>query len=111
MRLSIKAMAAASGLLWGSALLVVGLINGVRPSYGRRFLQLMSSVYPGYRVRRTPGSIAVGTAYGLFDGAVGGAVFALLYNQLSGVLEARTPRTAKSEQKFQVSRAENEPVA
>jgi len=40
----------------------------------------MSSVYPGYKAAGTLGSVVVGTLYALLDGAVGGALFAWLYN-------------------------------
>ena len=73
MRLSSKALAGALGLLWGGALLVVGLLNLAYPSYGSSFLQMASSVYPGFRVNRT-------FVDGLVDGFVGGLVFGWLYN-------------------------------
>jgi len=41
----------------------------------------MSSVYPGYKAAGTLGSVVVGTLYyALLDGAVGGVLFAWLYN-------------------------------
>jgi hypothetical protein len=70
--------------LWGAAILVVGLANLVWPTYGRAFLDLAASVYPGYHAGFGLGSVVVGTLYGLVDGAIGGAVFAWLYNSLAG---------------------------
>ena len=80
MRLNIKALALASAILWGVAMLVMGLANLIWGSYGQ-FLQMMSSVYPGYHATRTIAEVIVGTLYGAGDGLVGGAVFAWLYNQ------------------------------
>lgn len=73
-----------AGILWGAAILVVGLANLVWPTYGRAFLDLAASVYPGYHAGFGLGSVVVGTLYGLVDGAIGGAVFAWLYNSLAG---------------------------
>ena len=42
MRLSLKGMTIAGGLLWGGAILFLGLINLVRPTYGVHFLQVIS---------------------------------------------------------------------
>jgi hypothetical protein len=37
-------------------------------------------MYPGYEPGPGIGSVLTGTLYGLVDGAIGGAVFAWLYN-------------------------------
>ncbi len=84
MRLSIKGMALATGLLWGGCMLLMGLINLVAPAYGSTFLQAMSSVYPGFHFSRSLGDVLVGGGYGLVDGAVAGLVFAWLYNLCAG---------------------------
>ncbi|MGH7870306.1 MAG: bacteriophage holin [Candidatus Dormibacteraceae bacterium] len=81
MKFSTKGLALASGILWGLAMLVMGLANLIWGSYGQQFLQTMSSVYPGYHATRSIAEIIVGTLYGAVDGLVGGAVFAWLYNQ------------------------------
>jgi hypothetical protein len=88
MRLSTKAFAITSGLIWAGAILLVGVINLAAPFYGTAFLQLLSSVYPGFDFTRTFPDVLVGTLYGLIDGAVAGFVFAWLYNAL-----ARPPRS------------------
>ncbi len=82
MKLSTLALALTSGILWGLCMLVMTLANLVSPSYGQQFLQLMSSVYPGYHATRDIGEVVVGTLYGAVDGFIGGAVFAWLYNHL-----------------------------
>lgn len=80
MKLSLKGFTITCGLLWGGAVLMVGLANVVWPTYGVAFLQLCSSIYPGYHANPTLGSVLVGTGYALVDGAIGGAIFAWIYN-------------------------------
>jgi hypothetical protein len=82
MKLSVKALAITSGVVWGGSMLTLGLINRAAPRYGKQFLKLMSSVYPGFHDSRTLPDVLVGTGYGLVDGAVAGALIATLYNQL-----------------------------
>lgn len=83
MKLSLKGMAIAIGLVWGGAVLLVGLIHLADPNYGMNFLQMTSSVYPWFHVSRSAGSIAIGTVDGLVDGAVAGVLLAWLYNHFS----------------------------
>jgi hypothetical protein len=89
MRLSIRGVATASGLLWGGMILLVGLCNAAAPGYGDAFLRLVASIYPGYQGTPGFGSILTGTAYGLLDGAIGGAIFAWLYNRFAGTATAK----------------------
>ena len=84
MRLNVTALALTTGLFWGGAVLVVALANLFWPGYGRAFLDLCASIYPGYRPGAGMGSIITGTLYGLVDGAIAGTVFAWLYNLLGG---------------------------
>ena len=80
MRLSLKAMAIAIALVWGGAVLLVGLIHLADPNYGTDFLQVTSSVYPWFHVSRSAGSLAIGTIDGLVDGAIAGFLLAAIYN-------------------------------
>jgi len=82
-KMSVKAMAASSAVIWGGSVLTIGIINSVQPKYGGYFLQWASSIYPGYKAGRTPKDIAIGTGYAALDGAACGALFALLYNALA----------------------------
>lgn len=84
MKLNIGALALAVGLFWGGAILLVGVSNLVWPGYGGAFLQIVASIYPGYAGTATFGQVLIGTGYGLVDGAIGGALFAWLYNWLCG---------------------------
>ena len=83
LKLDVKAMALTFGLLWGGAMLLVGLVNMITGDYGQLFLAVMASVYPGYYVGATIRDAIVGALYGLVDGGIGGAVVALVYNRLS----------------------------
>ena len=83
MKWSIKGLALASGILWGLAMLGMGLANLIWSGYGQQFLQTVASVYPGYNATRSIAEVIVGTLYGTVDGLVGGAIFAWLYNQFA----------------------------
>ena len=83
MTLNPKALAYAGAALWGGSFLLIGLINLSAPGYGLEFLELLSSVYPGYTVDRTIENVFVGTGYALVDGAVSGWLFGWLYNRLT----------------------------
>ena len=93
MQLSLKATAIAAGLVWGGAILIVGLINLADPSYGMSFIQMTSSVYPWFHASRSVGNVIIGTVDGLIDGAIAGLIFALLYNAVTNI-----PRQAESHQ-------------
>ncbi len=84
MRLNIMAFSLTVGVLWSGAIFLVGLANLFWPPYGRVFLELAASIYPGYHADPGFGSVVVGTLYGLLDGLIGGAVFGWLYNFLAG---------------------------
>jgi len=83
MRLDLRALALASATIWGMAILVVGLLNLAQPTYGGAFLQVVSSVYPGYHATRTLGDVLVGTGYALCDGAVAGWLLGWFYNRVA----------------------------
>jgi hypothetical protein len=80
MRLSIKGIALAFGIIWAGGILCVGLVNLAAPSYGVGFLQAISSIYPGFHNSRHFVDVLVGACYGLVDGGIGGLIFAWLYN-------------------------------
>jgi len=48
MRLNLKSFVLAWTILWAGCVLVTGLANMVWNDYGQAFLELCSSVYPGY---------------------------------------------------------------
>ena len=71
MKLSIKGLALASGILWGGSILLVGVANLIWPSYGVAYLDLARAIYPGYGSSAGFGGVMIGTVYGVADGAVG----------------------------------------
>ena len=81
MKLSVRSLALASGILWGGMFLIVGLLNLIGGSYGAQVLDFGASIYPGYGGPSGAGSVVVVTLYALVDGAVGGALLAWLYNR------------------------------
>ena len=80
MRLSLKGMAVSIAVVWAGCILMVGVVNLVAPSYGTAFLQMASSIYPGFHNSRSIVDVIVGTLYGAVDGGIGGLVFAWIYN-------------------------------
>jgi len=84
MKLSVKALTISAGLLWGGAILCVGIANMIWPQYGVAFLDMVASVYPGYVHDGSSAGIITGTLYGLVDGGVAGALLAWLYNLTGG---------------------------
>jgi hypothetical protein len=84
MRLSIRGMVLALAILWGAVVLVTGLANLIWTGYGAAFLQILSSVYPGYKASGSMGDLMTGVLYSLVDGALIGLVFAWLYNRFAG---------------------------
>ena len=83
MRFNVIALSATAALFWGAAILIVASANLIWPPYGRAFLELAASIYPGYHPSPAIGSVITGTLYGLVDGAIAGAIFGWLYNFLS----------------------------
>lgn len=83
MKLSVKSLTITAALYWSGTVFFVALLNYLSPPYGKAFLDLVSSVYPGYKSVGSLGSVIVGTLYSLVDGAVGGAIFAWMYNTYS----------------------------
>jgi len=83
MKLSVKSLTITAALYWGGTVFFVALVNYLSPPFGKAFLDLVSSIYPGYKSVGSLGSVIVGTLYSLVDGAVGGAIFAWMYNTFS----------------------------
>ena len=80
MKLSAKPLALTLGLLWGGAMLILGILNMTIPPYGADILVVMGSVYPGIYGAGTMSEALLGAAYGAIDGALGGLLIAWLYN-------------------------------
>ena len=80
MRISVKAFALASALIWGGGVAVAALVHLAIPSYATAFLAFISSIYPGFHGAQSFVDVLVGTAYALLDGFGFGLFFAWLYN-------------------------------
>lgn len=85
MKLSVKGLAVTAAVLWGGCILLTGILNLIWGGYGVAFLDMVRSVYPGYAGTSGFAGVIVGTLYGAVDGAVCGALFAWIYNRVSGV--------------------------
>ncbi len=83
MKLSITGATIAGAISWGAVMFFTGLAYVIDGTYGNKFLAVFASVYPGYEVQKTIGSVIVATLYGGLDGAICGALFAWLYNTFS----------------------------
>lgn len=81
MKLNVKALALTAGILWGLSMFVMTwwiiLFQG---STGD--ITTIGYVYRGYSI--SPLGSVIGLLWGFFDGLIGGALFALLYNCLAG---------------------------
>ena len=89
MRISPPALALTLGVLWGGAMLIIGLLHAVNPSYGASFFEVMGSVYPGVEGTGTAGDVLLGMTYGLGDGVLGGLLIAWVYNFFLGRFDTR----------------------
>ncbi len=80
MKLSVKGMAIAMGIMWALSVLITGLaaMHGV----GGMFVEVMASIYKGYDASVKGALIGAGWAFA--DGFIGGAVLAFLYNKCAG---------------------------
>ena len=84
MRISTRALALTVGLVWGGGIAFVGLVHLAVPAYGTTFLELTSSIYPGFHGARNLGDALIGIVWGFADGAGGGLICGWLYNLLAG---------------------------
>lgn len=84
MKLNIKAFTIAFGLIWGFGLFfLTWWIIAFDGATGEP--TLIGRLYRGYSI--SPLGSVIGLIWGLADGAIGGAVFAWLYNCLVGFFE------------------------
>ena len=86
MKFNLKALSLTAGILWSLAIFITGAANILWQGYGETFLQVISSVYPGYHAGRSIGNVLAGTLYAFVDGAVAGLAFGWLYNLFAGKL-------------------------
>ena len=81
MRLNVKAFTLTCGLIWGIGLFLLTwwiiMFDGAT-----REMTFIGHVYRGYNI--SPSGSVIGLIWALVDGAIGGAIFAWLYNTLVG---------------------------
>jgi len=80
-KLSLKGFSFASAILWCLAVMLVGAINLFQPSYGKSFLDGVASIYPWTGNIGGISSVIAMSGCALVDGAVGGFIFAWIYNR------------------------------
>jgi hypothetical protein len=76
-RLSVCALAIASGFTWGSGVVLLGLI-AMQYELGKPFVALLGSIYIGFEAT-VKGSF-IGAGWAFMDGLIAGLIFALVYN-------------------------------
>ena len=83
MKFNLKALAATLAILWAGVVFLVGVANLNWPGYGRTFLQMLASIYPGFAASGSFGDVIVGSLYALVDAAILGLIFGWLYNLIA----------------------------
>lgn len=81
MPLNPKNFGMAGGIMFGLVMFLTTLFS-IWTGYGKEFLNLMTSIYPGYSI--SWGGSIVGAIYGFIDCFVWLYLFGLLYNWLEG---------------------------
>jgi len=80
MKLNVKALALTSGILWGLGLFI-GTWWIILTAGSTNTPTFLSMMYRGYSI--TPLGSVFGLIWAFFDGLIGGAIFAWLYNLLA----------------------------
>jgi hypothetical protein len=76
-----KSMALSFGILWSLGVLIMSMTALVTQSYMHNVVDFLSTIYLGYSLNFS--GIITGMIWGFFDAAIGGFVFAWLYNKLA----------------------------
>jgi hypothetical protein len=80
MKLNLRALTIAFAILSAGAVFIVGVANLIWPGYGKAFLLMLASIYPGYKASGLFGDMIAGSFYALVDGAIMGLILGWLYN-------------------------------
>ncbi len=84
MKLNLKAFALACGLLWGVGVFIMAwwliLLEGMPAEGVPPDPTALGRIYIGFSI--SPLGSVIGLLWGFVDGAIGGAIFAWLYNRL-----------------------------
>lgn len=84
MKLNLKALTITFAILWAGLVFIVGIANLIWPGYGKAFLLMLASIYPGYAASGSFSDMIVGSLYALVDAAILGLIFGWLYNLMVG---------------------------
>jgi len=79
-KVDVRALSLTLGIVWGAAMLILGLLN-MWFNWGGAFEEVMSSVYLGYKPT-VLGSI-IGGIWGFVDAGIAGLIGGWLYNKLA----------------------------
>jgi ABC-type phosphate transport system permease subunit len=90
MKLNLKALSVALAILWAGVVFLVGVANLIWPAYGKAFLVMLASIYPGYHAAGTVGDAIAGSLYALVDAAIFGLILGWLYNLIVGNRSSRS---------------------
>lgn len=87
MKLNVTAFAVTCALVWGVGIfLVTWWVIAFEGSVGTP--TVLGRIYRGYTL--SPAGSFIGLIWGLVDGAIGGVIFAWLYNLLAGRMGSKT---------------------
>ena len=89
MKLNLKALTISMAIVWSGSVFIVGVANAIWPGYGKAFLMMLASIYPGFGASGTFGDAIVGSLYALLDAAVVALIFGWLYNLIAGAKSSR----------------------
>lgn len=80
-KLNTKAVAFALGLMWSLGILFMSITALATEIYLHNIVDFIATVYLGYSL--SFGGVVVGMVWGFFDAAIGGFIFAWLYNKFN----------------------------
>ncbi len=80
MKLNVKAFALSCGIFWGAIMLIMTAL-ALTVGYGASFVNAVLSIYLLGTVKTS--TLVLGPIMAFIDGAIGGLLFALLYNKLA----------------------------
>ena len=81
-KLDIKSVALALGIMWSLGIAGISIVALMSEVYLHNIVEFLSSIYLGYSLSIS--GILIGMIWGFIDAAIGGLVFAWLYNKFSG---------------------------
>ena len=88
MKLDLGALPISLAVVWLASVFITGVGHSIWPGYGRSFLLVLASIYPGFSASGSFGDAIVGSLYALVDAAVIGFIFGWLYNLIAGAKNA-----------------------